>query len=307
MALGLYQHRIVRWHTALPAVGDEIVGHRANRIGRAAKQVDTAIAIKIHRPARPAGGHELRHPHGTGVAAAQRKRVLLGARAQAEELLQLALEKGLAFGGPGMGAGEVKRQRGQGVHHTEVAHVLAVERLHAQDAHDDLCWHAVFAFGPRQGGSVGLPKAQPGTDANGLDETAAVGLPIFGLAFGGGQHQTGHARQKTRLANRFAHPGRIKVTPRRYVIGKQHGFGTVGVGAAGGRWCCRACWGLGCFDGRGRLAGEGGKSAGGERQREQGRERQTGIHGVERGRGQRSWRHWRCRGASCWRLVLPGA
>ena len=96
--------------------------------------------------------------------------------------------------------GEVEGQRGQRVHHAEVAHVLAVEGFHAQDADDDLGRHAVFTFGACQRVGMLLPEAHPGADAYRFDEAGTVGLPVFRRALRGRQHQAWHLRQKARLA-----------------------------------------------------------------------------------------------------------
>jgi hypothetical protein len=60
-------------------VGDEVIGHRANGVGRAVEQVHAAVAVEINGVAHPAGGHELTQAHGTGVAAAWLERIDVGA------------------------------------------------------------------------------------------------------------------------------------------------------------------------------------------------------------------------------------
>ena len=196
-----------------------------------------AVAIKVDGVAHPARWHELRQAHGAGKAAARRGGVLADALHQAEELLQLALEEGLAFGRTWVRIGEVKGQGGQRVDHAEVAHVLAVDGLDPQDAHDDFLRHAEFLLGTLQRAGMFLPEAQPGAHAHRLDEAGAVGLPVLGRALGRWQHQALHCGQQARLADALAHPGRVQVAARGQVVGKLHGVGTVGVGRMGcGFW-----------------------------------------------------------------------
>ena len=333
-ALGLHDHWVVGGHAAFPAMGDKVVGHRADGVGRAAEQVDAVVAIEVHGPLHPAAGHELAHAHGARVAAAQRERVRSGAVREAQELLQLAAEVLGACLRAGVGCGEVEAQRGQGVDHAEIAHLLAVDGLHADDADDDFGRHAVLLFGTRQRGGIGLPEACSGAYAHGLDKAAAVDAPVLGRALGSRRHQAGHLGQKARLGDGVAHPVHRQVVAHRNVGSHLHGVRPFAVGRAalhglghGGAACRRGggssgralfrgrfgrglggslgCAGLG---GR-RLAGQRAAGQGGGRKQQQGGGDQSLLgHGVlvvgpaaaacGRGcglRGQSSARHWRRR------------
>ena len=309
---------------------DKVVGHRADGVGRAAEQVDAVVAVEVHRPLHPAAGHELAHAHGTRVAAAQRERVRARTVREAQELLQLAAEVLGACLRAGVGCGEVEAQRGQGVDHAEVAHLLAVDGLHADDADDDFGRHAVLLFSTRQRGGIGLPEAGSGADANGLDEAAAVDAPVLGRALGSRRHQAGHLRQKARLGDGVAHPVHRQVVAHRNVGSHLHGVRPFAVGRAalhglghGGAACRRGGGGSGRALFRGRFgrglgrAGLGGRRLAGQRAAGQGggcKQQQGGGdqsllgHGVlvvgpaaaacGRGcglRGQSSARHWRRR------------
>src|SRR5256885_17171757 len=63
-----------------------------------------------------------------------------------------------------------------------VAHLLAVDGLHADDADDDFGRHAVLLFGTRQRGGIVLPETGSGAYAHGLDKAAAVDAPVLGRA-----------------------------------------------------------------------------------------------------------------------------
>jgi len=228
-------HGVMRGHAGGPAMADEVVGHRAYGVLRAAPQIDAAVAIEVHGPARPAGRHELAQAHGAGVAAARLVRVDAGTVHQAQELLQLALEEGAPLGGARVGVGEVEGQGGQRVDDTVAAHVPAVQGLHADDADDDLGRHAVLRLGARQGLGVVLPEAQAGADAHRLDKARAVGGPVLGAAFGRRQHQARHLAQQPRLADGLAHPFALQAAALGQVVGEAHGIGALGVVLGGGR------------------------------------------------------------------------
>ena len=61
----------------------------------------------------------------------------------------------------GWAAGKSKRQGGERVHHTEVAHLLAVDGLYPDDADDDLGGHTVFLLGAGQGVAVFCQNRTP--------------------------------------------------------------------------------------------------------------------------------------------------
>jgi len=97
---GIEAHGIVRGHAALPAVALEIVCDRTDHVGGAARQVDAAVAIVVHRPASQAARHELRHAHRAGVAAQRLERIGARLALQHQESFQLAGEIGAALRGP---------------------------------------------------------------------------------------------------------------------------------------------------------------------------------------------------------------
>jgi hypothetical protein len=222
-------HAKVRGHARRPVMAAKVVGHRADGVGRAVEQIDAAVVVKVHGVAHPAGRHELAQAHGARVAAARLEGVDVAAVGQAQKLLQLAAKERGALGRARVGGGEVKGQRGQRIHHPEGAHLLAVEGLHADDAHDDVGGHAVLALGALQRGLVLLPKAQARADAHRFDEAAAVRAPVLGRALGGRKHELGHLGQKPRLANGLAHPFAVQVAARGQVVGKLQGLGAGGV------------------------------------------------------------------------------
>ena len=52
--LGFELHRVMRGHACLPVKGGQVIGHRSNGVGAAAKQVNPAVAIEVHRVLAPA-------------------------------------------------------------------------------------------------------------------------------------------------------------------------------------------------------------------------------------------------------------
>ncbi len=222
-------HGVMGGQPAHPAVGLEVVGHRADRIGRAVEQVDAAVAVEIHRPARPAGGHELAHAHGARVAAAQGEGVGANTVGQRQELLQFAPEEGLPLRGAWVRGRKIEGQRGERVHHAEAAHVLAVERFHAQDADDDRGRHAVFALGARECVGMLVPEANARADAHGLHEARAVGGPVLGGAPGGRQHEARHLRQEPGLPDGLPHPFAVQPAALGEVVGEAQGLGPLRV------------------------------------------------------------------------------
>ncbi|MNT27513.1 hypothetical protein D3C72_1631500 [compost metagenome] len=83
-------HVVIGRHAALPAMGDKVVGHRADGVGLAGEQVDLAVAIEIDGEIGPAGGHELRHAHSACVAAYGVERVGVVQIGRRQKLLQFA-------------------------------------------------------------------------------------------------------------------------------------------------------------------------------------------------------------------------
>ena len=215
-------------------MGKKVIGHRADGVFGAVVQVDVAVVVKVHRPARPAGGHELAQAPGAGVAAARLEGVGAAALRHAQKLLQLAAKVGTALGRARVGVWKIKGQCGQRVQHADVAHVAAVQRFHANDADDDFCRHAIFALGARQRRPVLLPKAHTCTHPHFVDKTRAVGLPVLGGAARRRQHQARHLWQKARLAEGAAQPVGVQATALCHVVGKGHHIGPAGV-VAGGR------------------------------------------------------------------------
>ena len=230
---GVEAHRIDGGHAGFPVVALEVAGHRADGVSGAVEQIDLAVTVEVHRIPCPAGGHELRHTHCAGVAATCVERIGAGAVVQVQELLQLALEVGAALGCTRVAGGEVEGQGGQCIHHPEAAHLLAVDRLHPDDAHDDLGGHAVFLLGPLQCGAVVLPEAHAGADTHRVDEAAAVHAPVLRCAHRRWCHQPADGGQLAGLAHHVAHPGRVHVAAGGHVIGKGHGGRAVGVPRGG--------------------------------------------------------------------------
>ncbi len=82
-----------------------------------------------------AAGHELRQPDGAGIGAPPQQRIDLTVAAEQQELLEFFPKESGA-------ARVLEGKRGQGVHHPEIAGVAAIDRLDADDRHDDLLRHA---------------------------------------------------------------------------------------------------------------------------------------------------------------------
>ncbi len=61
------------------------------------------------------------------------------------------------------------------------AHLAAVEGLDADDGDDEGSRHLIGLLGPRQGGGVALPEADPVPDPLRGDEQRPVAMPGFGL------------------------------------------------------------------------------------------------------------------------------
>src|SRR6185312_6951238 len=79
-------------HARVPAERVQVVGHGADGVGRAVHQIDLAGAVEIHAEPGPVGRHELRHAHGTRVAAQRHERVGAGAAGEQKDLCKLAFE-----------------------------------------------------------------------------------------------------------------------------------------------------------------------------------------------------------------------
>src|SRR5439155_21913534 len=118
--------RVVGGHAGLPVEALDVVGDRTDHVGRAVPQLNPAVAVEIDGESDAAGRHELRHAHGAGVAAYGVKRVASEPALQGQKLFNLALEILAALLGTRMAGREVKRQRGQRVHHAEAAGVAAI-------------------------------------------------------------------------------------------------------------------------------------------------------------------------------------
>ena len=226
-------------------MADEVVGYRANGVAGAVEQVNAAVTIKIHGKFVPAGGHELTEPHGTCIAAAQRKWVAACAVGGDQHLFQLAPE----IVGAGLGAGvrlrKVQRQRGQGIHHAEVAHVAAIDGFHADDADDDFGGHAKLLLGTRKRLAVGMPELHTGANAHGVDKAAAVHRPVFHKGLACGRHQTGDHGQILRFTQLRTHPVGRQVAAGGNVVGQLHGITPAGIGHGGGGCCSRGYGGHG--------------------------------------------------------------
>ena len=230
------RHRVVRWHAGLPIEGLEVICDGANDVGGAVEQIHLAVTIEINSVLHPAGGHELRHAHGPGEAAAQAHGVGLGAVGQAQILLQLALEKLAALLCTRMRIREIKRQRGQCVDHSKVTGLLSKNGLHANDANDDFRRHAVFILRPGQCRPVGSPELYALLDAVAVDVAGSVNAPVFCSALGGWRHVLDRLRHLARLTNRFSHPVRVQIAACGDVIGQLHGLLKCAVGWARQRW-----------------------------------------------------------------------
>jgi hypothetical protein len=141
---------------------------------------------------------------------------------------------------------KVEGERGQRVDDAEVAHVLAVDRLHADDADDDLRRHAELGLRLRQRAAVALPEAHAGADAQRLDEAAAVRAPVLGRAARGRQHQARHLAQEHGLADGLARPFGVQAAAPGHLVGPAHGVVAQQVGARlGGVGGFEAIFGLG--------------------------------------------------------------
>lgn len=129
-----------------------------------------------------------------------------------------------------MGTGKVKSQCGQRIEDAEVAHVLAVQRFHAEDADDDLGRHAIGLFGPCQRVLVLLPESGAGLDAARLDEALAVCGPVFSGRAGRGQDQLFDQRQAVGFADVLAQPGGRQGEAGGRLVSPGRGCRVVGVG-----------------------------------------------------------------------------
>ena len=129
---------------------------------------------------------------------------------------------------------KIEGQGGQSIHHTEVAHVAAIDGLHPDDADDDLCRYAELCFGALQGGSILAPKFHASLNANRVDEAAAVDAPILPdhARAGGlhGTHKTLHSGDEAGLADGLAHPFFVEISALGHVVCKAHDFFAVCIG-----------------------------------------------------------------------------
>ena len=115
----------------------------------------------------------------------------------------------------------VECQGGQRIDHTEIAHLLAIDGFHADDADDVLRRHSIGLLGARQCGLVFVPEAQACADADGLDKAAAVGAPVFhsGRTCARG-HQALHRGVEARLVQAGAQPRLVDVAASGYFAHK---------------------------------------------------------------------------------------
>ena len=102
-------------HASLPLKSFEVIGHRANDIGRVVEQVNVFVAIKIDCKVGPTRWHKLGQSHSTRVAAFELGGIDFFLRRHDQKLCQFFGEKGLTFCGSWVFFREVKGQRAQGV------------------------------------------------------------------------------------------------------------------------------------------------------------------------------------------------
>ena len=153
--------------------------HRADRVHRAARQIDAPITIKIHREFGNARGHELRPAAGTGKTA----QLILQRRLPAQLLqvvAQFAFKKSLALAGIGVLFGKGNAERRQSVQHFELALVLTKKCFHAQHTQHISAWYTVAGFGAVEFFCVFLRKGHTGLYALCLQKPGSIGLPVFG-------------------------------------------------------------------------------------------------------------------------------
>ena len=175
----------------LPAVGDEIVGHRREHVRQRAEQVAAAVAVAVAGVGAVARRHELAVAHRAGVAALERGQVEVFFLGQQHHLRQFVAEElrahGLALDLVGLAAdGIEERQRVQRIKHRVAAGVAAVAGFHADDGDDDLGRHAGVGFDLGQLFAVAREEGAAFGDAAIDDEDGAVLLP--------GLHRFGRAR-----------------------------------------------------------------------------------------------------------------
>ena len=182
-------------------------------------QVDVLVAVEVHRMCQDARGHELRHADGAGVAAVPRERIHAFLLAQQKIVLQLAAKEAAAVAAA---AGKVEAQRGQRIDGAEAAHLLAVDRLDADDADDHLRRHAIALFGELQPLLVRIPERHAGRDAPGFDEAVPVSHPVLRRARRRRHDEAGDARDEASLRQGVAHRCRIQAMPVGHLVGKAH-------------------------------------------------------------------------------------
>ena len=171
--------------------------------------------------------HELRQADRAGIAALHRQRVQALLVAQHEELFELIAKERAAIAPAG---GEVEGQRRERVDDAERPHVLAVQRLDADDADDDFRRHAVAVFGEAQPGFVGGPERDAGIDALRLDEARTVRCPVLRRAGGRRQDVLDHVGSQARLGERRLHPRRIEPVTQCEVGAEAHHIFALAVG-----------------------------------------------------------------------------
>src|SRR2546422_4804423 len=154
----------------LPAVLPEEVGDAADRVGRAAAQIDDAVVVEIDREAPRAARHELRDADCPGVGAAHGEDVDAAVAHEEQVMLELVAE--------------IRRARrvvegggGQCVDHAPAAGVAAIERFHAEDRDHVFGRHAVLALRALERLAVGAPERDSVGNAPPGEGARAVFLP----------------------------------------------------------------------------------------------------------------------------------
>src|SRR6267143_3826190 len=154
----------------LPAVLPEEVGDAADRVGRAAAQIDDAVAVEIDRKAPRTARHELRDADRPGVGAAHGEDVDAAFAHEEQVMLELIAEIRRA-------RRVVEGESGERVEHAPAAGVAAIEGLHADDRDHVFGRHAVLALRALERLAVGVPERDAVGNAPLGEEGRAVFLP----------------------------------------------------------------------------------------------------------------------------------
>ncbi len=194
----------VRWLAAHPALGGQVAGHRAYGVCRVGDQIDAAAVVEVHRIFQDALGHELRHADGSRIRAAHLQRVACILCAPLEKIAELHAEVSAAVAWRLRGVAQ--RQGGERIDHAEVAHIAAVDRLHPEDARDDVRRHAVALLRSLEPHAEFLHEVTARADAQTVEKPAAVHPPVF-LARRPRQNESGHRGAVLRPADQPRHQG----------------------------------------------------------------------------------------------------